>query len=145
MDNTPQRATSDHVLQRVRQAGGRVTVTRRAVIDALLEAGEEHITAEELVVRVRSRHPDIHRATVYRTLEKLQEAGVVTHVHLDHGPSTFQLGDHPHHHATCRSCGAVVELADDVMDGVAERLRREHGWELARQHFALSALCPNCM
>jgi Fur family transcriptional regulator, ferric uptake regulator len=114
------------------------------VVEVLLENGAEHITAAELARRVRRRHPDIHRATVYRSLERLQEAGIVTHVHVEHGPSTFHLSDRPHHHAACRSCGTIIELASDALDGVAERLRAEHGWELTRQHFALSALCPAC-
>lgn len=141
MDNT----STEHLLELLRQNGGRITVPRRAVIEALLEIGGEHVTAEELAARVRRRHPHIHRATVYRTLEKLQEAGIVAHVHLGHGPSTFHLGEHLHHHATCHSCGAIIELASDVLDGVASRLRNEHGWELANEHFALSALCPNCL
>lgn len=117
---------------------------RRAVVEVLVDAGDDHITADELAASVRSRHPEIHRATIYRTLDRLQEAGVVSHVHLGHGPSTFHLGDHPHHHAVCSGCGAVIELPFDAMEDVARRLNEEHGWELAPQHFALSALCPDC-
>jgi Fur family transcriptional regulator, ferric uptake regulator len=135
---------SEEALRLLRQTGGRITASRRAVVEVLLENGAQHITAEELAWRVRRRHPDIHRATVYRSLERLQEAGVVTHVHVGHGPSTFHLSDRPHHHAACRSCGTIIELASDTLDGVAQRLRADHGWELLPQHFALSALCPAC-
>lgn len=137
--------STNEVLRLLRASGGRVTVPRRAVVEVLVEATGEHLTAEDLVARVRRRNPDIHRATVYRALEKLQEAGLVAHVHFGHGPSAFHLGDHPHHHAVCRSCGATVELSLDYLDDLSQRLRKDHGWELAYQHFALSARCPTCL
>lgn len=135
---------TEEVLRQLRAAGGRVTMPRRAVVEVLVDAHDQHLTAEDLAERVRSRHPEIHRATIYRTLEKLQEAGVVSHVHLGHGPSTFHLGDHLHHHAVCSVCGAVVELPFDALEDVERRLREKHGWQLSQQHFALSALCPDC-
>ncbi len=135
--------SADDVLAVVRARGGRATASRRAVIEALL-AGDHHVTADEIATRVAADHPDVHRSTVYRTLDRLQEVGVVTHVHLGHGPSTFHLADRPHHHAVCSRCGAVVEVPAEALDGVADRLRAEHGFELASQHFALSGLCRDC-
>ena len=112
-------------------------------------AGDHHVTADEIVARVTERDggndAEAHRATVYRTLDRLQELGVVRHVHLGHGPSTYHLdgGDaEPHHHAVCSSCGAVVEVPLDALDDLAERLRESHGFVLAPQHFALTAVRP---
>jgi Fur family ferric uptake transcriptional regulator len=136
--------TADDVLAVVRARGGRVTASRRAVIEALL-SGEHHVTADEIATRVAAEHPDVHRSTVYRTLERLQEVGVVTHVHLGHGPSTFHLADPPHTHAVCTVCGTVVEVPGDALDGLAERLRSDLGFELASQHFALSGRCAACV
>lgn len=135
--------SADDVLAVVRARGGRVTASRRAVIEALL-AGDHHVTADEVAARVAAEHPDVHRSTVYRTLDRLQEVGVVTHVHLGHGPSTFHLADPPHHHAVCSECGAVVEVPAAALDDLAGRLRSEHGFELAPQHFALSGRCRDC-
>jgi Fur family transcriptional regulator, ferric uptake regulator len=136
-------ARADEVLALLRQRGGRVTAARRAVVEAML-ADDHHATADEVVERVQSRHPDVHRSTVYRTLDRLQQLGVVTHVHLGHGPSSYHLAERPHHHAVCEVCGTVVELPWDALDGLADRLRSEHGFELAHQHFALSGRCARC-
>ncbi|HET6951941.1 MAG TPA: Fur family transcriptional regulator [Acidimicrobiales bacterium] len=135
--------SADEIMALLRSGGGRMTASRRAVVDVLLD-GDHHLTADEIVARVTARHPEVHRSTVYRTLERLQEIGVLSHVHLGHGPSTFHLVDRPHHHAVCSSCGAVVEVPFDALDSLAGRLRREHGFELAPQHFALSGLCRDC-
>ena len=131
------------MLSLLRARGDRVTASRRAVIEALL-AGDHHVTADEIVARVARNHPEVHRATVYRTLDRLEEVGVITHVHLGHGPSTFHLNDRPHHHAVCSVCGAVVEVPLAALDGLADRLRADHGFELSPQHFALSGRCRTC-
>ena len=141
--------SADEILALLRASGDRVTASRRAVVEALV-AGDHHVTADDIVARVAERDggdADAHRATVYRTLDRLQELGVVSHVHLGHGPSTFHL-DHidarPHHHAVCSSCGAVVEVPIDALDALADRLRSDHGFELSSQHFALSGRCASC-
>ena len=147
--------SADEILSLLREHGDRVTASRRAVVEALL-AGDHHVTADEIVARVADRDAgvtdtgaggrdaDAHRATVYRTLDRLEELGVVSHVHLGHGPSTFHLDHRPHHHAVCSSCGAVVEVPLDALDDLADSLRAAHGFELSPQHFALSGRCRAC-
>lgn len=137
------RPSVDEIMFRLRARGDRLTASRRAVVEALLSGGH-HVTADEIVATVAERHPEVHRATVYRTLDRLEAAGVITHVHLGHGPSTFHLNDRPHHHAVCSSCGAVVEVPLAALDDLADQLRDKHGFELSSQHFALSGRCRAC-
>lgn len=136
--------SADEILSLLRSRGDRITGARRAVVEALLAGDDHHVTADEVAARVSVAHPEVHRATVYRTLERLQQLGVVTHVHLGHGPSTFHLEDRPHHHAVCSTCGTVVEVPLAALDDLAARLREEHGFELSAQHFALSGRCRDC-
>jgi Fe2+ or Zn2+ uptake regulation protein len=131
-------------LDLLRARGLRVTTARRSVLEALLEA-DGHVRAEDLAAAVQARHPDVHLSTVYRALETFEEAGLVTHVHLGHGPSTFHLSDQLHHHAVCERCGAVIELPDDVLDSVARRVREEFGFEVDARHFALAGRCAGCV
>jgi Fur family ferric uptake transcriptional regulator len=135
--------TVDEVLALMKAQGDRLTTSRRAVVEVLL-AGDHHVTADEIVSRVAATHPEVHRATVYRTLDRLEEVGVITHVHLGHGASTFHLNDRPHHHAVCSACGSVVEVPIGALDDLADRLRDEQGFELSNQHFALSGRCADC-
>jgi Fe2+ or Zn2+ uptake regulation protein len=136
----------DVLLDRLRAEGGRVTTARRAVLASLLdpEPDRGHLTAEDIAAHVQAHHPDIHLSTIYRTLEALEEIGLVSHVHLGHGPSTYHLTDRPHHHAVCRVCGAVVELPAGALDAVERRLRRDHGFTLEAEHFALVGRCAAC-
>ncbi len=134
----------DEVLTLVRERGGRVTDARRAVVGVLVDGGHEHLTAEVVAERVGAAHPEVHLSTVYRTLEALEELGVVSHVHLGHGPSTYHLSAEPHHHAACDRCGTVVHLPGDLFDDVVARVGREAGFVAASPHFSLTGLCADC-
>ncbi|CAM3186670.1 Fur family transcriptional regulator [Saccharomonospora xinjiangensis] len=137
----------DAVLDQLRSQGQRITGARRAVVETLAHIGG-HPSAEELLHRVRQRYPTVHRATVYRTLDTLSELGVVTHVHLGDGASTYHLAlgpAHPGHlHAKCRECGRIVDLPGDLLGPVADRLAREREFELDPAHVALSGRCGGC-
>src|SRR5947209_6149266 len=90
----------DHIVALLREDGGRVTPSRKAVLRALLEAPDHHATAADIVTEVRKADPDFQESTVYRTLERLAELGVIHHVHIGHGAVVYHLTDdsHQHHH-----------------------------------------------
>jgi hypothetical protein len=82
-------AQADGIMATLRASGGRITATRRATIEVLLGTGDHrHLNAEEVAAEVRARFPDVAESTIYRTLSAFEELGIVTHVHLGHGPST---------------------------------------------------------
>ena len=76
---------TDAIMSGLREQGVRVTTVRRAVI-VTLAADHSHQSADDLAAAVQIDHPDIHRSTIYRTLDSLEKLGVVDHVHLGHGP-----------------------------------------------------------
>jgi Fur family ferric uptake transcriptional regulator len=128
----------------LRRRGARVTEARRGVLDALDEAGG-HLSADDLAALLGRSAP--HRATVYRTLESLVQAGVVAHVHLPHGATTYHLvdaGDRTHLHLACRGCGTVLDARPDLLDPVAAELRGTVGFELDPAHVALTGWCESC-
>ena len=133
----------DQVLGRLRERGGRVTAPRQAIIAALLDA-DGHVTAETLAEVVQDGHPEIHRATIYRTLDTLTDLEVVNHVHLGHGPAVYHLVDDAHHHLVCDDCGAIVEVPPNTFDALGRRLERDYGFRLDAHHFALGGHCRDC-
>jgi Fur family transcriptional regulator, ferric uptake regulator len=132
------------VLALVREKGGRVTTTRRAIIAALLDAPDHHVTAQTLAERVQAAHPDIHASTVYRTLDTLTELGVVEHTHLGHGATVYHLTDERHQHLVCEECGAVVEVPLAAFDPLVTDLRATYGFEVHPEHVALVGRCRAC-
>lgn len=130
-------------LGRLRALGSRVTVARIAVIDVLEGAGE-HLTADDIAAQVQVTQPAVHRATVYRTLDSLVDAGVVTHTHLGHGAAVYHLVDRPHIHGQCQKCGAIIDVDSTLLAPVAAELLRAHGFVLDPDHGALLGTCAQC-
>ena len=130
-------------LDALRAQGGRITTARRALVTALVEA-DGHVTADDLAAVVHRAHPDVHRSTVYRTLEALERLGVVDHVHLGHGRAVYHLADAAHQHLVCEACGAVVEVPEAVFDDLAAVLRASHGFAIRPKHFAVLGRCAAC-
>jgi Fur family transcriptional regulator, ferric uptake regulator len=141
----------------LRAHGRRVTRPRVVILSALLEAGEDHLSAEALLDQVATRH-DVHRATIYRTLDGLAADGLLRHVHLDRGLTAYHLVEPPatidattepadetaHLHAQCGSCGAVIDLPADVLGDAADRIAAATGFQLDASHVALSGRCAAC-
>jgi Fe2+ or Zn2+ uptake regulation protein len=133
----------ERILALLRAEGGRVTVARRALVEALLGA-DAHVTADDLAGRVQAVHPEVHRSTVYRTLDALEGLGVVVHSHLGHGGGVYHLADERHQHLVCEGCGAVVEVPDEVFTPLARTVQRRYGFTIEPGHFALVGRCAAC-
>lgn len=131
----------------LRSGGHRITAARRAVIEVLASTSD-HPSADQLCGWVSERYPAVHRATVYRTLDRLTELGVVTHVHIGGAATTYHLADSggsDHLHANCRVCGRIIDLPADLLDPIGRQLARDSGFHLDAAHVALSGTCDGCL
>ncbi|HVF32225.1 MAG TPA: Fur family transcriptional regulator [Acidimicrobiales bacterium] len=134
---------ADQILAALRSTGGRITPARRALVSALLTSAG-HVTADDLAEIVQRSHPDVHQSTIYRTLDALEELGIVDHVHLGHGRAVYHLADDPHQHLVCEACGHVIEVPDGVLADLADQLQRDYAFTLKPDHFALFGRCAGC-
>jgi Fe2+ or Zn2+ uptake regulation protein len=136
-------ASVDDALALVRASGGRVTPSRRLVLEVLFRA-RHHLSAEEVADAVQADAPDVHLSTIYRNLEELQRLGVVVHTHLGHSPATYQLAASAHAHLVCETCGAVIEAPDALFRGLARAAKADFGFTIDPRHFAMLGRCANC-
>jgi Fur family ferric uptake transcriptional regulator len=132
------------IITKIRQSGGRATNTRRATIGVLVNTGQSHLSAEDIVSQVKLQHPDVAESTIYRHLATLEELGVVEHVHLGHGPSTYHLTEDGHQHLLCERCGKVIEVPEDTFAPLADQLATTYGFQIHPRHFAIMGLCRQC-
>src|SRR5262245_34525548 len=137
------RARVDRLVTLMRERGLRQTLARRCLIEALV-ADDAHLSAEQLSERVQASVGEVHRATIYRSLEALERAGVVEHVHLGHGPAVYHLADDLHQHLVCEACGSVTEAPPGLLAGAQRRLAGT-GFRLRAHHFALLGRCASCI
>lgn len=131
------------ILDALRERGERITIARRALLTALDET-PDHCSADDLAAEVARLHPEIHRATIYRTLETLRRLEVVEHTHLGHGPAVYHLADQVHQHLVCEDCASVTEVPPSAFRGLERALKREYGFTLKSRHFAVVGICQAC-
>lgn len=138
------RAAVDAALVALREAGGRVTEGRRAIVAAVLDGDDHHVTADEVLASLRDEHPGLALSTIYRTLDALEERGIVARVDLGQGRAVYHPIDHAHHHLVCTVCGAVDEVPADAVAPLAADLAARSGFTLAPQQLTLKGTCPRC-
>jgi Fur family ferric uptake transcriptional regulator len=127
----------------LRQRGYRLTPQRQFVLEAV--DALEHASPDEILTEVRKTASGVNISTVYRTLELLEELGLVSHAHLGHGAPTYHLADRHHHmHLVCRDCGTVIEADVSVASALTDRLKVAYGFETDMKHFAIFGRCADC-
>ena len=123
--------------------GYRLTPQRELVLDAVVRL--EHGTPDEICAEVQRSAGGVNISTIYRTLELLEELGLVTHTHLGHGAPTYHAASGADHlHLVCRVCGEVIETEVEVADAFVRRLAEQHGFETDVAHFAIYGRCQGC-
>lgn len=128
----------------LRSAGQRVTAQRLAVLSAFSIPGE-HLTAEEIGDRVVTAAPAVNRSTVYRTLERFRDLGLISETDLGGGVRQYQLlDDDRHHHLICHECRHMIEFDDALLDPIRDRIFKEYGFKVGIDHLALFGLCAQC-
>ncbi|RBQ21954.1 transcriptional repressor [Spongiactinospora rosea] len=129
--------------EELRSRGYRVTPQRQLVLEAVKEL--EHATPEDICVRVRETARGVNISTVYRTLELLEELGMVTHTHLGHGAPTYHLAaDADHVHLVCRGCGEVTEIRPELVQSLVTTLDTELGFDTDVRHLTVFGRCRTC-
>jgi len=128
---------------RLREKGYRLTPQRELILEAVERLG--HATPDEVLAEVRTHSDAVNASTVYRTLEVLEELGLVRHAHLsDRAPTYHSVDDHEHFHLVCRNCHRVISVDPEVVAPFADRLREEQGFVIDVGHLAIFGRCVDC-
>ena len=111
----------------------------------MLAGADGHVTGAELLERCRERQPSTIPSTVYRTLDVLEELGLVRHGHDANGREEFHvLPAQEHGHLHCSTCGATLEIGAGQADVIVNALRAVDGFEVDIGHVTLVGRCRAC-
>ncbi len=128
---------------KLRDSGYRLTPQRELILAAVERLG--HATPDEVMAEVRAHSEAVNVSTVYRTLEVLEELGLVRHAHLsDRAPTYHSVSDHEHFHLVCRNCQRVVSVDPQILDRLAADLRVSHGFVVDVGHLTVFGACEEC-
>jgi len=138
-------SAEERLREHLRSRNLRVTPERLDVLEGVLDR-EGHFDAEELLAHLRSNDKSVSRATLYRTLDHLSDAGLVHKHHFEEGHALFEhvYGRSHHDHIVCDRCGTVIEFVSEEIEALQEQICRQHGFRVLRHVHQLFGVCHNC-
>lgn len=129
---------------RLRARGLRWTPQRRTLVEVLSRT-DGHVTGSELVERCREADPATTPSTVYRTLDVLEELGLIRHGHGADGREEFHVRPEVEHgHLHCEPCGETWEIAADEAAALVDSLRVSRGFAVDLSHVTIVGRCAGC-
>ena len=135
--------TLEDVAAALRARGGRLTTPRRLVLQALF-ATDDLVPAERIAAGTDTGIP-LDLTSVYRNLERLEQLGVVRHIHVGHGPGVYGLLSHgEREYLVCEVCGKVTPADAEQLDRVRAVIREQFGYEVRFTHFPIHGRCADC-
>ena len=130
----------------VRKKGLRWTSQRKLIAQVALGT-HQHFTADELLDMCQAKDKGVSRATVYRTLSMLEEAGFVEGLDTGDGGRKFEhvIGHEHHDHMVCTVCGKIIEFRDDELEQRQEAAAKAHGFLIENHSLQLFGRCRQCL
>ena len=123
----------------------RYTPEREAIVSEIFSR-HDHFNVEYLYQRLQKRHLNISRASVYRTIPILVDAGLINQVFQENGQTYYEhIYGHDHHsHLRCLKCGTIKEFTEPAMEAIPGRLARETGFIIDGYRMEVLGTCPAC-
>ncbi|MCL1825423.1 MAG: ferric iron uptake transcriptional regulator [Betaproteobacteria bacterium] len=126
----------------LKNIGLKATHPRLRILELFQNAGQQHLTAEDVYRQLIEDDKDIGLATVYRVLTQFEQAGLLERHHFETGKAVFELNKGEHHdHLVCLQCGRVEEFFDAEIEQRQQRIAQEHGFAIKDHALYLYADC----
>lgn len=136
--------TYEQLADRLRLSGYKLTQPRRAILKALL-AADKPLSHAELQTSGQAYCADLGLVTVYRTLEIMEEIGLVRPVHLADSCHGYVLASPGHtHHVVCECCHGTVEIVGCDLGDFMDRIAARTGYAITGHWLEIAGLCPTC-
>jgi len=127
----------------LKKRGLKLTPQRRLIVDVIHDTSV-HLTADEIIAQVQARMPEVHKSTIYRTLELLEKNGTVFKSELGDHAIYHHAEEGHHHHLVCSQCGKTIDCDEDLFAPVEQSLGEKYGFEVNFKHVVISGLCEEC-
>ena len=140
----PKPQETREMVARLAAQGYRMTPQRLMIITAI-ENSNDHTSAEDIFGQVVQKYPNVNISTVYRTLDLLEELGMVTKTDLGGGSVRYHPVDKGHHHhLVCRDCGAIIDLDEAALTNLKDSLLQDYSFVADLKHLGIWGRCVRC-
>lgn len=126
------------------EKGGRLTGPRRVIVELLVNS-DRALSPVDVFDKARIKYPKLGLVTVYRTLEILNELGLVERVHQTGGCHMYLRAAKGHEHIMlCTRCGRAAYFSGDDLGQLMEKVAKESGFVIKDHWLQLHGLCKRC-
>ncbi|NQY75090.1 MAG: transcriptional repressor [Candidatus Margulisbacteria bacterium] len=124
---------------------GRYTEQKRCIVDEIFKI-QDHFEVESFIDSIRQNHHKFSRATVYRTIKQLLDAGLIQKISTRDGKIFYEhnFSKKQHDHLICNSCGKILEIKEDSIDTYLEQFCKELGFHTEYRSLHLYGQCQQC-
>ncbi len=136
---------TEHLIEYLAIKGLKSTTQRDKILNVFVDAGQ-HLSAEELFLRVKKRYAGIGYATVYRALKLFAEAGLAKEQRFEDGFTRYEhvnKGAH-HDHLICTRCGTIIEFENARIEQLQQDVARKNRFKVQTHKLELYGLCVGC-
>ena len=127
----------------LKKKGLKLTPQRKLIINAIHDT-DAHLTTEGIIAHVQSRMSEVHKSTIYRTLELLEESGCIYKSKQSDQFVYHHAEGGYRHHLVCTRCGKTIDCEEDIFAPVERLLQEKHGFQIDFKHIVMSGLCKEC-
>ena len=123
----------------------RMTRERRAILEAMLGV-RGHLDADQLLMMFRRKGRPVSRATLYRTLTRLVESGLVHKIEMARGQARYEpmVGRHHHDHMVCIQCGRIIEFENRDIERLQDEVCRRKRFQMTGHTHQIRGYCERC-
>jgi len=140
------KASEKQIFQNYASSKGlKSTKQRDMILDCFLSC-DQHLSTEELYLKLKESMPGIGFATVYRTLKLFAESGIAREIQFGDGQTRYEhlhAGEH-HDHLVCTRCGAIMEFENETIEKLQAEVARNHGFTIMNHKLELYGICAKC-
>ncbi|CAH2213140.1 Fur family transcriptional regulator [Tepidibacter aestuarii] len=133
---------------KLKEEGYKLTPQRRSIVDIMIKNEGKHLNSEEIYDLVKIACPEIGLATVYRTLQLLDDIGAVSKLNLDDGCCRYEINlndeTHNHHHLICKKCNKIMEVEEDLLETLEEQIEKNYGFKIFDHDVKFFGMCNSC-
>ncbi len=140
--------------KRLKGRGYRLTISREAIINAL-RSTDKHLSAEDIYLTLHSKYPEIGLTTIYRTLELLDQMGIISKFDFGDSRARYELsGDYGnkahHHHLICTNCLKIIDYTDfiddelELLNKTQKELSGKYNFDITGHLIRFYGLCDEC-
>ncbi|MCG8573140.1 MAG: transcriptional repressor [Spirochaetes bacterium] len=124
--------------------GKKITWEREEILTLLLEK-QGHFKVEDIVKITESSKNRISRATVYRTFNMLESAGIISHFYDHNHEKSYEINHEHHDHLICAKCGKIIDFTNEDQEKIQKQICSQYHFFPIFHSLHIYGICQNCL